>query len=174
MGLPFFQARTPRLGRLPVVVVTGYLTAGKTTFLDETLKELTEANPRLRYAVIALENKNQVDESSRDPASLARGNANGNQVEVVKIVSPSIEETPQAKLLLEVARIAASRDFDCLFIEGGWACDPLGIEEIFQQESDILSAQQHQQQYLEVISANLFAYTLVSNPAFTSRYPRIH
>lgn len=111
--------------RMPVTILSGFLGAGKTTILNNILKN----REGLRVAVIV----NDMSEVNIDAALIRDGGANLSRTEekLVELSNGCICCTLRDDLLTEVRRLCAEGKFDYLLIEGTGIAEPMPIAATF-------------------------------------------
>ncbi len=112
-------------GRLPVTVLSGFLGAGKTTILNQALRN----REGRRVAVIV----NDMSEVNIDADLVRDGGAGLSRTDetLVELTNGCICCTLRDDLLKEVRRLAAEGRFDYLLIEGTGIAEPLPIAATF-------------------------------------------
>ncbi|PSP90493.1 cobalamin biosynthesis protein CobW [Halobacteriales archaeon QS_4_69_34] len=113
-------------GRTPVTLVSGPLGAGKTTLVNRLL-----ADPGGREIAVIV---NDMGAVNVDADLLARS-AGGEDAGIVDLSNGCICCRLQDDLLTEVARLAETREFDCLVVESSGISEPIPVARTFLEGS---------------------------------------
>ena len=118
-----------KVQKKPVVLLTGYLGSGKTTVLQELLKN--EAGRKIAVIV------NDIGSINIDAAILKKGNTEAAKSEMVDLQNGCICCTLQTQFMKEIDRLAANPDIEAVFVEASGVSNPENIAEGFQVYEEI-------------------------------------
>jgi len=121
------------LNQKPVILLTGYLGSGKTTVLNEFLKQET------RKIALIVNDMGKINVDSR----LLKKGAKVEQSKLVEMQGGCICCTLRDEFIAQVQRVAADEDVEAVFVEASGISDPSSIAAGFlfaEQEMEITSA----------------------------------
>ncbi|QNO17298.1 CobW family GTP-binding protein [Caproicibacterium amylolyticum] len=117
-------------GKKPVVLLTGYLGSGKTTVLNELLKN----EMGRKIAVIV----NDIGSINIDAGILKNGGTAAEKEEMIELQNGCICCTLQNQFMKEIDRLAGSPEIEAVFVEASGVSNPENIAEGFQVYEEMM------------------------------------
>lgn len=108
--------------QIPVVLITGYLGSGKTTFLNEMLRQ-----EKRKFALIV----NDMGSINIDAKLLKQGNINQIDTSVIELSNGCICCTLRDEFMTQIEEISKQKDMEAVFVEASGISDPSSIAEGF-------------------------------------------
>lgn len=107
---------------VPIVVITGYLGSGKTTLMQNILKQ-----EKRKIALIV----NDMGSINIDASLLNKTENKVAQVEMVEMQNGCICCTLRDEFMAEIERLSADRSIEAIFVEASGISEPSSIAELF-------------------------------------------
>ncbi len=114
--------KRPGRGKIPVVLITGYLGSGKTTFLNEMLHQ-----EKRKVALIV----NDMGSINIDAKLLKSDTVAQKDTRLIEMSNGCICCTLRDEFMVEVERLSQHKDIEAVFVEASGISDPASIAEAF-------------------------------------------
>lgn len=114
--------KRPGRGKIPVVLITGYLGSGKTTFLNEMLHQ-----EKRKVALIV----NDMGSINIDAKLLKSDTVAQKDTRLIEMSNGCICCTLRDEFMVEVEKLSQHKDIEAVFVEASGISDPASIAEAF-------------------------------------------
>jgi len=114
--------KRPGRGKIPVVLITGYLGSGKTTFLNEMLHQ-----EKRKVALIV----NDMGSINIDAKLLKSDTVAQKNTRLIEMSNGCICCTLRDEFMVEVEKLSQHKDIEAVFVEASGISDPASIAEAF-------------------------------------------